>query len=1084
MKLSLKTGVVVAASVITVTLPGFYFLYSSVTEDYLRSATTRLEKEAYDKIQNETAKSTADLAGISNSPQAATHLLNTLLARDSLPNNKHLLVTSRGQLVLDDKWQQRSGQHQEYANSAGGRALFSAVKTTESGKRLLLDGELYVLLSPKVDGVEWQYHQFVPVADVLAPINSLFAKVAAFIAGVVLFVSFVSAYTLRRLITKPVRQLANIAEKYGTGDYSQRVSMAEDDELGALGKIFAQMGERLQSDHRLIVRNEQRYRDVVDRVKEVIFQLDEQGRLIFLSPSWESISGYPVQSALGRHLWDFLDYRDRDRKQREFLAIISGELALPCSGEYRLQTSSQGVIWVEIFVQSDPKSESVFTGSLDDITQRIQDQSLEDTYRMLGEMALRGSGTASMLELAVMRLGEIFSCGVIAAQWTGDQCVRASDETYLPPLESHISHLSLKDFSSPGSLRFSGDSLPPTMMEMARQEYGVESVLVAPISIGHDSMGRFIFLSRKADAFESNTGLAMRMAMDRIRMLLKADHDQQWMQLIGSALETAANAVLITRADSVIVWANAALTQLSGYSREEMLGKTPKLFNSQEHPPIFWQHFWMTVNAGKSWRHEVINKHKNGQLYPIRQTVTPIQNARGEVTHFISVQEDIRQEKASEDQLRHSATHDLLTGLPNRMLMHEHLQHAMSTAQRGSHVVGVLFIDLDQFKIINDSLGHQVGDELLCQVSARLAACLRVGDTLARLGGDEFVVVLPDINTPLDAAVVAEKMLQSLSTPITINAHDLPTGCSIGISVFPLDGEDADTILKNADTAMYTAKENGRNNYRFFVPDMNARVVTRMELEKDLRRALSQNEFELYYQPQLEIRSGKIIGVESLLRWKHPTKGLISPVDFITVAEETGLIVPIGEWALMTACRQLAYWRKSGFPEFTVAVNVSARQFRQEAILYAAEKALRESGVPAHMVELEITESMMLDHAENNTAILNKLHDMGFQLALDDFGTGFSSLGYLKRLPFHVLKIDRTFVHDIGLNDDDTAIAVSIIGLAHNLGMKAIAEGVETSAQRDFLKKHKCDFEQGFLFSPAITANALERLLNNLDKVA
>ncbi len=824
---------------------------------------------------------------------------------------------------------------------------------------------------------------------------------------------------------------------------------------------------------------EQSFQHILERIKEVIFQIDLEGRLIFLSPAWRTLSGLEPAQCHGQYIWDFLEARDAERKKKAFDNIIAGSRALPSSGEYRLKTPDDQMRWVEIYIQSSQPGDNYFTGSMDDITQRIQGQMLEDTYHLLGDMALRGMGAQTMLELATMRLGETFSCGVIAAQWVGDYCVKASSEEYLPRLESHRGYLSLKDFTTPGSLRFAGDNLPPTLMELAKREYGIQSVLVAPFCIGQNAIGRFIFMSQREGAFSDQEGSAIRLAVERIRLLLQADHDQQWLHLIGSALETAANAVMITRSDGVILWTNASLSELSGFSREEILGKTPRIFNSGEHPKVFWKHFWETVIHGQSWRHEVLNQHKDGTLYPIRQTVTPIQNAKGEVTHFISVQEDISLEKASEDKLRHSATHDLLTGLPNRMLMQEHLQHAINAAQRGSHVVGVLFIDLDQFKIINDSLGHQVGDDLLRQVSARLSSCIRVGDTLARLGGDEFVVILPGINTPLDAAVVASKMQDSLHTPIVVEGHDLTAGCSIGISVYPLDGEDSETLLKNADTAMYTAKESGRNNYRFYVPDMNTRVVRRMEMEKDLRRALAQNEFELYYQPQTEIASGRIIGVETLLRWRHPERGLVSPIEFIQVAEETGLIVQLGEWVLCTACQQLAEWQADGLPEITVAVNVSVRQFRQEAIITAAEKALKESGVKAHQIELEITESMLLDNADINTAILNRLHDMGFQLALDDFGTGFSSLGYLKRLPFHVLKIDRTFVHDIGLEADDNAIAVSIIGLAHNLGMRAIAEGVETAEQRAFLKKHECDYEQGYLFSRPLPADVLAQLLTN-----
>lgn len=1027
--------------------------------------------------------------GIIGHDVALTDMLASFRATDSYNGSEHFLIDRYGNYILAGRWQKALESKPDNFVPDFGKEhtlehLLKNQTLVKNGARISVNHREYAIFSLKLEGLEWRYYRLVPVDEVLAPMRQLFMVIVGLFTAIVGFVAASMRGAISRLIAKPVARLTQVAEVFGLGDFSQRSHMSGYDEVGTLGKAFDTMADRLEADHQLIVSNEQRYRNVVASVKEVIYQIDAQGRFTFLSPAWQRLSGYDVESSLGEHLWSYLKPQDGIRKQSEVQEIMAGKRHSPCNGEYRLITAHGSTRWIEIYTQVDNEVSNSLTGSMDDITQRIQDQTLEDTFHLLGEMALRGSGTLDMLELAAMRLGEVFVCGVIAAQWEGGVCQRASSEDYLPQLPTHQSALSLKDFAAPINQRLTESTLPPAMADLARQEYGIQSTLIVPISIGHDAIGRFIFLSERADAFPSENNHSIRTAVDRVRVLLQAAHDQQWLQLIGSALETAANAVMISRADGVMVWTNQALADLSGYSRDEILGNTPRMFNSGEHPPVFWKHFWETVIHGQSWRHEVINKHKDGALYPIRQTVTPIQNARGEVTHFISMQEDIRQEKASEDKLRYSATHDMLTGLPNRMLMLEHLQHAMNSSHRTTDLVGLLFIDLDQFKIINDSLGHQIGDELLCQVTARLSSCLRVGDTLARLGGDEFVVVLPGINTPLDGAVVAEKMLDSLRAPIIIETHALPTGCSIGISIYPLDGEDVDTLLKNADTAMYTAKESGRNQYRFYIPDMNAKVVRRMEMEKDLRQALERNEFELYYQPQTEIATGRIIGVESLIRWRHPVRGLISPGEFIQVAEETGLIVPIGEWALFTACHQLAAWQKAGLPDITVAINVSVRQFRQEAILTAAEQALKDSGIRPGQIELELTESMMLESVDNNTAILHKLHDMGFQLALDDFGTGFSSLGYLKRLPFHVLKIDRTFVLDIGMDADDTAIAVSIIGLAHNLGMKAIAEGVETTEQRAFLKKYGCDIEQGYLFSRPLPADDLALLLSATKDVA
>lgn len=1015
--------------------------------------------------------------GIVGHDIALTNLLQSFRSTDPYVGSEHFLIDGFGNYILAGRWQnalqkKSEGFKPDLANTPQLQTLLEGKKPMQDGTRIHFGNRDYAVFSLPIEPLNWRYYRLVPIDEVLAPMNRLFLYVALLLIGIGLIVALMIRGAAGTLIVRPIHLLMATAKKIGDGNLAERSSIRGSDEIGTLGATMDSMAETLEMDRTLLHASEVRYRSVVDTIKEVVYQTDDQGRFTFLSPAWRTISGRTPETCLGQPLWNCLDARDRDNKREEFFAIVNGERTPPCTGEYRLRTRDGHLRWVEIFIQKANSSPGAYSGSMDDITEQKQNRMLDSLFLDLGEMAIKGATTDEIMDKLALQLAGIYACGILLVQRQSNTIGHVSvgglnvslKNLLAMPVNLDMEHvLHLKDF-------------PPHWVALA-DEYGVQTAFAVALGHGRGKIGRIVYMDMLPDAFSPETLASMEATAERIRLLLQTAHDQQWLRLIGSALKTAANAIFITRADGVIEWANAALIRLTGFEREEIIGQTPRLFNSSAHPPGFWQSFWETVRSGKAWQHEVINRRKDGALYPTRQTVTPILDSQGEISHFISVQEDISQEKRNEEQLRHNATHDLLTGLPNRLLMLEHLQHAMNAAQRSNELIGILFIDLDHFKIVNDSLGHMAGDTLLREVSSRLSACSRVGDTLARLGGDEFVVLLPDINSPLDAAVVATKMIDSLRSPIMLGDHELTTGCSIGISIYPLDGKDGDTLIKNADTAMYNAKEGGRNGFRFYVPDMNLRVVKRLALESDLRRALSQGEFELHYQPQAEIDSGRIIGVEALLRWRHPQRGMVSPVDFIPIAEETGLIVPIGEWVLLTACRQLNDWKAEGLPELSMAVNVSVRQFQHEAILFAAKKALAETGVNPERIELEITESVMLAHVDTNTELLHRLHELGMRLALDDFGTGFSSLGYLRRLPFHELKIDRTFVSDIGLDADDTAIAVSIIGLAHNLGMSVIAEGVETAEQRTFLRKHKCDFEQGYLLSRPLPPAELAELL-------
>ncbi|WP_136419292.1 EAL domain-containing protein [Herbaspirillum sp. ST 5-3] len=524
---------------------------------------------------------------------------------------------------------------------------------------------------------------------------------------------------------------------------------------------------------------------------------------------------------------------------------------------------------------------------------------------------------------------------------------------------------------------------------------------------------------------------------------------------------------------------NKKLCEIVGYSRKELLEMR---FQDITHPEDLIAD-WSVARrmiAGevdeKTW--EKRYRHKNGYYIWVNLTSSTVRDEEGKPKYFSTVVEDISRRKQIEEELLHLANYDALTSLPNRSLLLDRLTQALAFANRSGGQVAVMMIDLDRFKNINDSLGHDVGDKIIIEIARRLSFTVRAGDTIARLGGDEFVVIRPDIAHENAAAIMAQQILEAMSRPMAMQDHEFyPTG-SIGVSVFPRDGHDAQTLLKNADTAMYRAKDAGRNNFQFYAHEMNSRALDRLKLESGLRRALERDEFVLHYQPQMDLSSGRIIGVEALLRWEPPGQPMVFPGDFIPVAEDTGLIVPMGEWVLRTACAQGRAWREnSALAHVKVAVNLSARQFKQQDIVKTVSRVLEETGCSPEWLELEITESVIMENPEAAADVLLKLSKMGVHLSIDDFGTGYSSLSYLKRFPIDSLKIDKSFVRDITTDSDDAAIAKAVIALAHSLKMKVIAEGVETLEQLDFLRKQRCDQMQGYYLSRPVAVSHLEKLM-------
>jgi diguanylate cyclase (GGDEF)-like protein/PAS domain S-box-containing protein len=544
------------------------------------------------------------------------------------------------------------------------------------------------------------------------------------------------------------------------------------------------------------------------------------------------------------------------------------------------------------------------------------------------------------------------------------------------------------------------------------------------------------------------------------------------LRLNAAVFENTLEGVIITDAQTQIVAVNRSFSRITGYGEDEMINNTPRVLRSGRQDKAFYEQMWSELKTAGHWAGEIWNRRKNGEIYPEWLTISAVNNDQGELTHYVGVFTDITPLKESQDQLQHLAHHDPLTGLPNRLLFNDRLSQCIQRARRNESQLAILFVDLDHFKDVNDTLGHHLGDELLRRVAQQLAACVRGMDTIARLGGDEFTALLENVDAR-GASAVADKLLAAFAQPFTIAEHELYVSASVGISLFPADGEDPESLLKNADTAMYQSKLHGRNRYHFYAQEMTAHFLERLRMERQLRGTIERGELRVYYQPQVAAASGRLLGVEALVRWQHPEQGLVSPVRFIPLAEETGFISQLGEWVLRASCEQIKAWRNAGFEVPRVAVNLSPRQIERSQTVTAVRDILRETGIPPDWLELEITESGLVDSAQCYETI-SGLQDLGISLAVDDFGTGYSSLSYLKRLPISKLKIDRSFVQDVPGDPNGTAITIAIIQMARSLGLSVLAEGVETRAQEDFLLYHGCLDSQGFLYGRPMPAEELQ----------
>ena len=713
--------------------------------------------------------------------------------------------------------------------------------------------------------------------------------------------------------------------------------------------------------------------------------------------------------------------------------------------------------------------------------ERLRTASLRLFDRMIArqtEEQLLHSGIESLVALGGVRYGAI---EVLDTDGAPKRFVHAGIE---PEETARIGHAPEEYLLLGGTIqknqapRLNGMAPDPRPVGFPPHRPSAKSTLVVPVMHEGQVCGR-IHLSDKINGapFTAEDEQLVTRFAEALALTLRFHRMGEKHRQLSIAIEQTADSVVITDRDGIIEYVNPAFETATGYNQQEALGGKSSLVKSGLHDAAFYERLWKTIHHGEVFRDHFINRKKSGALYFEEKTITPLKDESGHITHFVSTGRDVTMRVAAEERMIHLAHYDALTGLPNRTLLLERLHQSMANAERVNRLVAVMLLDIDHFKHVNDTLGHHVGDALLKNVAGRLQSCVRPGDIIARLGGDEFTIVLANVAHIDDVPHVARKILGSFALPFRVDEHNLFTTVSIGITLFPLDVRDPGGLLKNVDAAMYHAKESGRNGFKFFTPDLNVRAERRFKLETALRQALAKQELSVHYQPQVDLKSGRIVGMEALLRWQSPQLGNVSPVEFIPVAEETGLILPIGEWVLRAACRQTKAWHDTGFPPMQIAVNISGKQLLQKNFPEQVQAILRETGLAARYLDLELTESILMVDAGGGAAAMQALHALGVSFSMDDFGTGYSSLAYLKRFPIDILKIDQSFVRDLATDPNDAAIVKTIIAMAHTLGMRVIAEGVETYEQLAFLRDQGCDGSQGYYCSKPLTTDDFTKLL-------
>ncbi len=862
---------------------------------------------------------------------------------------------------------------------------------------------------------------------------------------------------VRGAYEKRIQHCSSLMQQFFQGDESVIAELRKDANFQAVADAFNQTIEKQKKNTRQLQEQQSRLKLVMEGASLGYWDWDYRSREHYLNKRWRDMLGLGEETIQD---WKALLHpEDKERVETEIAAHIKSGKSYVL--EYRMRHNDGHWVWIQgagAVVSYDKKSGEPLRlcGTHQDITKRKQ-----------VEQDLQRSESRLQLSQRIARMGS----------WRWQQ---ESDELWwsdymyelfaIPHGTAALRSLDIEPFIHPADR----DAFYEAMEALRKGEVREFEFRINDAR-GVDKYLYSFAIPRRNDDGELSGG-------DGILMDISERKQLEERQLLANTMfENSAEGMMVTDDKARIIAVNPSFSVITGYSEQEVLGENPSILSSGEQDEEFYRQMWQSLQSQGRWQGEIWNRKKNGTHYPEWLAISAVKDKDGDVVNYIGAFTDISKIKESERRLNYLAHHDPLTDLPNRLLFTTRLEHSMQQMRRRGEGGALLFIDLDNFKQINDSLGHAAGDEVLLVIGSRLKGAVRGNDTVARLGGDEFAVVLESASGRDAVAEVANKLLKLIAEPLEYDGHQLALGGSIGISIYPADGETVADLLKNADAAMYKAKEDGRNNYRFFEASMTSRVFERLLMENSLRCAVDENQLEVYYQPQLCLKTETIIGAEALIRWHHPQHGLVSPVHFIPLAEESGLIVPIGEWVLRQACQQMVAFRQSGIVIERIAVNLSAVQLLQPGIVQSVSKILRETECKGEWIELEVTEGCIMHGAEGVITVLNEFRALGITLAIDDFGTGYSSLSYLKRLPIDVLKVDKSFVDGIPDGEDDVAISTAIVALGKSLRLTLVAEGIETPEQHAFLLALGCDVGQGYLYSPPVPVAQLEKMLHKPD---